>query len=150
MKTLISLFTLIALTGCSYIQNGPAEAKPLSAAEKAAILKAAPSAPMPTKRATKEPKTNIKEKNIQTSTLAATPKATMAPVVQKKTSAPKVTPAPKAAVNSSVLPSAQFTGYHNGVYYENGKAKNTSQPIYQHPGQVAENKQKGSLFNFGK
>lgn len=134
MKKIISIFILIALSACSYIQNGPAEAKPLSAAEKEAILRATPQPNVQTKSATKT-KAKAEKKATAVSKTTAAPKAE---VQTQKKRATAAVPKTEVTTPKPVVPSVSPSDVPS------------RQPIYQHPGQAANNKDGGSLFNFGK
>ncbi len=112
MKYIPLILIFASLGSCSYVQNGPAKVKPLSAAEKQAILDAAPP---PTSQ---QHKASVPTQKIKTKPLDTTPSPIAKPVIEQ-VSAP-VAPAPSVSDNPS--PSVQ--------------------PIYKHPAQEYAERQK--------
>ncbi len=117
MKYIPLILIFASLGSCSYIQNGPAEAKPLSAAEKQAILDAVPPP------ASQQHKASVPTQKIKTRQLDTTPSPIAEPVIEQA-SAPAA-PAPVASAPSvSDNPSPSM------------------QPIYKHPAQEYAERQK--------
>ncbi len=128
MKKIAILLMFSTLNGCSYFKTSTDKSVP---------------PPLTTVQVPEVQKVQTKKLD-QTSTLP--PNNNQAPIVSKL-------PQPQAVTS---LPSPNYSGYYEGVYYINGKAQNngpgSGQPIFKHPGQASKNnaKKRSSLFNFGK
>ncbi len=122
MKYIPLILIFASLGSCSYIQNGPAKAKPLSAAEKKAILDAVPPP------ASQQHKASTPRQKIKTRQLDTKPSPIAKPVIEQA-SAP-VAPAPAAPMPAVSAPSVS------------DNPSPSMQPIYKHPAQEYEERQK--------